>query len=94
MYVFSANAKATQAFDEFAAGDEVPFIVYINYQDLYGAEQLCKIYLLQQGFAEPHIDKRKRIEDRYLNNPKVVDADPTLKEALTTGYSIQVFAAH
>lgn len=94
MYVFSANAKATQAFDDFAPGDEVPFIVYINYLDLYGAEQLCRLYLIQQGFADPHIEKRKLIEARYLNNPKVVDADPTLKEALTTGYSIQVFAAH
>ena len=94
MYVFSANARATQAFDDFAPGDEVPFIVYINFQDLYGAEQLCRLYLLQQGFTEPEIEKRKLIENRYLNDSKVVDADPTLKEALTTGYSIQVFAAH
>lgn len=94
MYVFSANARASRAFDNFARGDEVPFIVYINFKDLYGAEQLCQLYLIQEGFENPQIDKRKLIEARYLNDEKVVNADSALKEALETGYSIQVFSAH
>ena len=94
MYVFSANATTDKPFDDFAAGDEVPFIVYINFRDLFGAEQLCGLYLKQQGFRNPRIEKRKLIENRYLENPKFLKADPALKEALETGYSIQVFAAH
>lgn len=81
-------------FDNFASGDEVPFIVYIHFKDLFGAEQLCRAYLIQQGFNHPKIDKRKLIEERYLNNQTLIDADSALKEALQTGYSIQVFSAH
>ena len=94
MYVFSVNALAGKAFDTFRKGEEVPFIVYINFQDLFGAELLCRTYLVQEGFSAPKIDKRKLIEARYLNDPKMVDADSALKEALKTGYSIQVFSAH
>ena len=94
MYVFSVNATTPEAFDDFAAGDEVPFIVYINFADLYGAEQLCKLYLNQQGFFDVDIDKRKLIEEKHLQNKKLVNADPHLKDALESGYAIQVFSAH
>lgn len=94
MYVFSANAHTPKAFDEYPEGSEVPFILYINFKDLYGAEQLCKLYLLQQGFERPTIDKRKLIEERFLQDEKLVEADTALKEALETGYSIQIFSAH
>lgn len=94
MYVFSANAKTRKAFDEFSVGDEVPFIVYINFKDLYGAEQLCQLYLMQSGFADAVIGKRKLIEERFMNDQKLIDADPSLREAMESGYSIQVFSAH
>lgn len=94
MYVFSTNAKTTKAFDDFSAGDEVPFIVYINFKDMYGAEQLCHLYLTHSGFTDVVIKKRKLIEERFLNNQKLVDADTSLREAINTGYSIQVFNAH
>ncbi|WP_101757662.1 hypothetical protein [Oceanicoccus sp. KOV_DT_Chl] len=94
MYVFSANARTLKALEDFPAGAEVPFILYINFKDLYGAEQLCKLYLLQQGFERPIIEKRKLIEERFLVDNKLINADPALKEALETGYSIQIFSAH
>lgn len=94
MYVFSVNARAPEAFDDFNKGDEVPFIIYINFKDLYGAEQLCRIYLLNKGFEKPIIEKRKLIEDKFLRDDKLIAADLPLKEALDSGYSIQVFSAH
>ncbi len=94
MYVFSVNARAKETFDDFAKGDEVPFIVYINYKDLFGAEQLCRLYLIQEGFEKPTVKKRKLIEDKFLQDPKLINADPALKEALDSGYSIQTFTSH
>ncbi len=94
MYVFSVNARTSHAIDGFAEGEEVPFILYINFKDLFGAEQLCRLYLLQQGFEKPVIEKRKLIDAKFLTDPKLIAADPALKEALDTGYSIQVFSAH
>ena len=94
MYVFSVNARTTTAMEDYAKGDIVPFIVYINFLDLFGAEQLCRLYLVQQGFNKPTIEKRKLIEPKFLKDQKLIDADPTLKEALQSGYSIQVFSSH
>jgi hypothetical protein len=94
MYVFSVNASTNKAIDDFAKGAEIPFIVYINFKDLYGAELLCRNYLIQQGFDKPAIEKRKLIEQRFLQNQKLIDADTALKEALETGYSIQIYSSH
>lgn len=94
MYVFSANALTNTDIDGFAKGEEVPFIIYINYLDLFGAEQLCRLYLLKEGFEKPTIEKRKLIQKNFLADQKLINADPALKEALETGYSIQVFSAH
>lgn len=94
MYVFSANAKTPKAFDDFSVGDTVPFIVYINFKDLYGAEQLCQLYLMQSGFIDAVIEKRKLIEQHFLDDPKLIDADPSLRDAINSGYSIQLFNAH
>lgn len=94
MFIFSVNATTPKAIDDFAKGAEVPFIIYINFKDLFGAEQLCRSYLLQQGFERPAIEKRKLIDEKFLNDQKLIDADPALKEALNSGYSIQVFSSH
>lgn len=94
MYVFSVNANTPQAFDDFKAGDEVPFMVYVNFKDLTGAELLCKFYVEQAGFKGAKIDKRKMIADQFLSDPKLINADPNMKDAFETGYAIQVFNAH
>lgn len=94
MFVFSVNARTPKAIEDFPKGAEVPFIVYINFKDLHGAELLCRSYLVQQGFEKPSIEKRKLIEERFFNDQKLIAADPALKEALDTGYSIQIFSAH
>lgn len=91
MFVFSVNGKAREAKDDIKAGEVVPFIVYVNFQDLFGAEQLCKIYLMRAGFTEIVIDNRKMIQQKLLKNKRVVEADKALKEALATGYMIQMF---
>jgi hypothetical protein len=56
MYIFSVNARAKKSFDDLKEGQLVPFIVYINFVDLYGAEQLCKIYLMRAGFMDVDIE--------------------------------------
>ena len=94
MYVFSVNARTPKALEGFDKGAEVPFIIYVNFKDLFGAEHLCHAYLKQQGFDHPSVEKRKLIEDKFLVDQKLIDADPALKEALTSGYSIQIFSAH
>lgn len=94
MYAFSVSAKTPKAFDDFDENNEVPFIVYINFKDLFGAQKLCKLYLMQQGFFDINIEKHKLIEDHFLQNKKLIDADKALKEAIDEGYSIQVFSAH
>lgn len=90
MYVFSVSAKAKKARDGVEVGQKVPFIVYINFKDLFGAEQLCKVYLLKAGFTDVVIEERKGME-RLAKNAKAVAADRRLKEAVDRGYSIQMF---
>lgn len=91
MFVFSANAKAREAKEGVEIGEQVPFIVYVNFQDLFGAEQLCKIYLMRAGFTEIDIENRKMIQPKLLKDKRVVAADKALKEALDSGYMIQMF---
>ena len=91
MFVFSVNAKAREAQEGIEVGEQVLFIVYINFKDLFGAEQLCKIYLMRAGFTEVGIDNRKLIQPKLLKDKRVVAADKALKEALDSGYMIQMF---
>lgn len=69
----------------------MPFMVYINFIDLFGAEQLCKIYLMQAGFTHVHIEKRKFLTEQKLKDKQLLLADPALKEALASGYMIRMF---
>ncbi len=91
MYVFSAQGKAREAHDDIAKGQKALFIVYINFQDLFGAEQLCKIYLMKSGFTEIEIEKRKLIDRKLLTDERVLAADKALQEAVNDGYMIQMF---
>lgn len=91
MFIFSADAIATKSVDNIAEGQKIPFIVYINFKDMFGAEQLCKMYLMRSGFTKVNISKRKLMEKKLLNDPRVVEADKALAEAIKTGYMIQMF---
>lgn len=91
MYIFSANGTARDDRHGFKQGQRAPFIVYINFIDLFGAEQLCKVYLMRAGFTDITIDKRKRVDDKLLKDERVVQADKALREALEAGYMIQLF---
>ncbi len=91
MYIFSVNAKAKKARDGIQEGQVVPFIVYINFIDMFGAEQLCKVYLMRAGFTDIDIEKRKLVPSNLKDDPRVVAADKAMAEAIKTGYMIQMF---
>jgi hypothetical protein len=91
MYIFSANATAKVAREDVEPGQRVPFIVYINFIDLFGAEQLCKIYLMRAGFTDIEIEKRKFVPKTLLDDERVISADKALREAVESGYMIRMF---
>jgi hypothetical protein len=91
MYIFSANATARVARDDVEVGQRMPFIVYINFTDLFGAEQLCKLYLMRAGFTDIEIEKRKFVPGKLMNDERVINADKAMREAIEHGYMIQMF---
>jgi hypothetical protein len=91
MFIFSANGRAKKEIDGIQEGQVVPFIVYVNFVDLFGAEHLCKLFLMRSGFVDIEIEKRKMVPSSLLADPRVVAADKALAEAVKTGYYIQVF---
>lgn len=91
MYAFSVNGTASGDQHGVASGASVFFIVYINFEDLLGAEHLCKLYLMQAGFREIAIVKRKKLDKAVLANDQALAADKHLKDAVTSGYAIQMF---
>jgi hypothetical protein len=93
MYVFSVTARARLDIDDFCKGQQVPFIVYINFKDLYGAEKLCQIFVIKEGFYDVVIEKRKFITEKSLADENIVMADKALQEAIKSGYAIQMFSA-
>lgn len=94
MYIFSVTAKNRKDIEGFKKDSTVPFIAYIQFKDLFGAEKLCQLYIMQEGFYDVQIEKRQLI------NPAKVDAAPDsnmikmIKAAEEGGYSIQLFSAH
>ncbi|GLS24824.1 hypothetical protein [Marinibactrum halimedae] len=92
MYIFSVTAKAKTAIHGFEAGHEAPFIVYIDFKDLIGAEQLARLFVMKEGFYEVVIEKRRRLtKDKVI---RLKRKDQQIKEALETGYAIQLFDEH
>lgn len=91
MYIFSANATAKHERSGVPVGRRMPFMVYINFKDLFGAEQLCKIYLFQAGFTDVEIEKRKFLSGEMLENEDLLRTDPALKEAKDAGYMVRMF---
>ena len=91
MYIFSVNAIAKDDRQGVKAGQMVPFIVYVNFIDLFGAEQLCKVYLMRAGFTDIDIENRKLVPSNIRNDPRVIAADKAMAEAIKSGYMIQMF---
>lgn len=95
MYLFSINAVSKSAHGDFKEGEEVPFIVYIHFADLFGAEQLAKLFVMREGFREVRIEKRKHLDNKVLTDGgSGLGQDPQIQEALNKGYCIQAFSAH
>ncbi len=92
MYIFSLTAKTKTDIDGFSAGQEAPFIVYIDFKDLIGAEQLARLFVMKEGFYDVIIEKRKQLPVGKVMQLK--RKDPQIKEALKTGYAIQLFDEH
>ncbi len=88
MYLFSINAISNRDQGDFKAGEECPFIVYINFIDLFGAEQLAKLYLMKEGFKDVKILKRRLLK---LSGDQ---RDPQIIEAQKKGYCLQAFSSH
>lgn len=93
MYLFSINATARQDSDDAKTGEVKPFIVYINYEDLFGAQALVHAYLLRAGFHKPEFSDQKHISSDQLKDHAKVAGNPQLTTALRDGYSIQLFEA-
>ena len=91
MYVFSASATAIKDIDDIKAGDNALFIVYIDFKDLFGAETLCKVLVMREGFKEIVIDKRQWLTPEKCQDKRIQAADKSLKNALKTGFAIQLF---
>jgi hypothetical protein len=91
MYIFSANAVAKKAREDIKEGQRMLFIVYINFIDLFGAEQLCKVYLMRAGFTNIEIEKRKLVPSNLTSDPRVISADKAMGAAIKEGYVIQMF---
>ncbi len=91
MYVFSATATATKALDGLKPGDQGLFIVYIDFKDLFGAENLCKMFVMRAGFTDVLIEKRQWLTPEKCQDPRIHSADKSLREALQTGWAIQLF---
>lgn len=93
MFVFSASATSKTPQSNFSVGVKIPFIVYIDFKDLFGAEKLCQLYLMQEGFQNVVVEKRKLIPNEKMK-PDFIANDTAIKEALDTGYMVQMFEAH
>lgn len=92
MYVFAASAIATRSHDGFAVGDKAPFIVYIDFKDLYGAEALCKLFVTRTGFRDVTIENRRWLKPEKCKDRRILAADKGLREALRKGFAIQLFS--
>lgn len=94
MYLFSINATAKTTHGEFTEGEQAPFIVYIDFKDMFGAENLAKLFVMAEGFTKVEIAKRKLIDNAHIPDNPALAKDPQIMEALAKGYCVQAFSAH
>lgn len=92
MFLFSCSATAKQAMTDVAEGETMPFIVYVDFADLFGAEYLCKLYLMKAGFKDIEIEKRKHLPaDKVM---ELSEHDTDITQAMTDGYHMRMFDSH
>lgn len=89
MFIFSVTAKAKDGIEGFEKGAPAPFIVYVDFQDLVGAEYLARFYVTKEGFYDVAVDKRRQLKRDKLAGFAKKNAQ--VKEAMKTGYAIQLF---
>jgi len=89
MYIFSVTAKAKNDIDGFDKGATAPFIVYIDFANLKGAEYLARYYVTKEGFFDISIDKRQQLDRSKVK--AFSQKNTQVKEAIKTGYAIQLF---
>ncbi|WP_298633795.1 hypothetical protein [uncultured Umboniibacter sp.] len=94
MYIFSITAVARIDQDGFTAGTSKPFIVYINFADLFGARALAQAYLLKAGFHKLRFDDQKHLSPEQLSDHATVAGNRQIVEALEHGFSLQIFESH
>ena len=94
MYLFSVNATAKKTQGEFTEGESAPFIVYIDFKDMFGAEKLAQLFVMAEGFKDVTIIKRKMIDNAQIPKNTAFAKDPQITEALAKGYCVQAFSAH
>ncbi len=94
MYIFSVTATARQDNEDAKKGESRPFIIYINFADLFGAQALAQAYLLKAGFSSLRFDDLKHIDPSKLTDHAKVAGNQQLSDALRHGYSIQLFESH
>jgi len=92
MFLFSCTAVAQKDLTDVSEGESMPFIVYINYNDLFGAEHLCKLYLLKASFGEIVVEKRKQLQEKEIK--ALLKSDPDIQEADKSGFCIRMFDSH
>ena len=92
MYLFSCTATAKKALEGIQVGEQKPFIIYIDFADLFGAEHLCKLYLMAEGFHQIVIEKRKQISNEQVMSLQEHDKD--INEALNSGFRLRMFESH
>ena len=94
MYILSITATVRVDHDGLTAGTTRPFIVYVNFPDLFGARALAQAYLLRAGFHKLRFDDQKHLSEAQLNDHAKVAGNSQIVEALSHGYSIQMFESH
>ena len=67
----------------------MPLIVYVDYKDVTGAEYLAKFYVAKERFFEVVVDKRRLLKADGVK--KLSKTNSQVKEAIKTGYAIQLF---
>lgn len=94
MYLFSVNATAKKTQGEFTEGEQAPFIVYVDFKDMFGAEKLAQLFVMAEGFRDVTVIKRKLIGNTQIPSNPALAKDPQIIEALAKGYCVQAFSAH
>jgi hypothetical protein len=94
MYLFSVNATSKTTQGEFTEGEKAPFIVYVDFKDMFGAEKLAQLFVMAEGFRDVQIIKRKLINNDHIAENPALAKDPQVIEALKKGYCVQAFSAH